>query len=116
MLYNAVYLAIFISFVRKVLNKLMIPMEVSIRKETRKHTDEYYVCVCGEPVFWSEDPDEANAFCFACIARDRGLAQKLSVIENDDMLLHAAESIVGLSPDEVDAVNATVDDFDDIIS
>ena len=111
MIFNAVYLAIFISFVHKVINKLMIPMEVSIRKETRKHTDEYYVCVCGKPVFWSEDPDEANAFCFACITRARSLADMIGIVENDEMPLVAVETIPGLSEEEIDAINMTIDDF-----
>lgn len=111
MIFNAVYVAIFLGFLRRVVDKVSVPMEASITSESKKHTDEWYVLVSGSPVFWSDDRDEAFAFCYACIARERGLVRKLSVVENDDMVLVAAESL-GLSEDEIDAVNATIDDFE----
>lgn len=112
MLYNAVYFAIFLAFVRKIVDKIKVPLEHTITSESRKHTDEWYVCVNGYPIDWSDDREEALAFCFACMARARSLSSKISIVENDEMPLVAVDTIQGLSEEEIDAVNATIDDFE----
>jgi hypothetical protein len=111
-IYEAVYLAIFLQFVRNLIDKVRAPFVFNIPLEHQSSSGEFFVMVNGCPFFWSDDLDEASAFIYSAAARARSLQGKLKILESDmELPLHAAECILGLNLDEMDALNHTVDEF-----
>lgn len=111
-IYEAVYLAIFLQFVRNLVEKIRVPFVFNIPLEHQSSSGEFFVMVNGCPFFWSDDLDEASAFIYSAAARAKSLQGKLKILESDmEMPLQAAESIQGIDLDEMDALNHTVDDF-----
>ena len=111
-IYDAVYLAIFLQFVRNLVEKIRAPFVFNIPLEHQSSSGEFFVMVNGCPFFWSDDLDEASAFIYSAVARAKSLQGKLKILESDmEMPLQAAESIQGLDLDEMDSLNHTVDDF-----
>lgn len=113
MIFNAFYLSLFISFVRRIVDKVKISVEHDIPVKSMDDSGEYFVLVNGHYFVWEESREDALAWCFNAIARCRSLSGKLSVKESaEEHPLVAAEGIPGLSLDEIDALNSTVDDMD----
>lgn len=111
-IYNAVYLALFLSFVRKIAGKVIVPFDVSIEIETRKpEAEEWFVTVNGHPYYWSGDLDDAKAFIYAACARRRSLAEKMKILQTDDELLLVSSESCGCDPYECSALDLTVDEF-----
>ena len=113
-IYNAVYLALFLSFVRKIAGKVIVPFEVDIELETRKpEADEWFVTVNDHPYYWSGDLDDAKAFIYSACARRRSLGGKMRIIQTDEeLVLMSSESIPGLTDEERSGLNQTVDEFE----
>ena len=112
-IYNAVYFIIFLSFVRKITDKVKVPFTTNIKMEHHDSSDEFYVAVNDITVFWTSDQDEAIAFVWSAIARETSLVSKLKVIESGtEYVLKSVESICGLTLDEVLALNQTIDEFE----
>lgn len=112
-IFNAFYIALFISFVRKIVDKVKVSVEHEIPVKSMDDSGEHFVLVNGRYFVWEESREEALAWCFNAIARCRSLAGKLSIEESsEEHPLEAAEGIQGLSLDEIDALNSTVDDMD----
>lgn len=113
MIFNLFYLSLFISFVRKIVDKVKVPFTTNIKMEHHDSSDEFYVAVNDITVFWSSDQDEATAFVWSAIAREASLVSKLKVIESgSEYVLQAVESIHGLTPEEELALNQTIDEFE----
>ena len=112
-LFNAFYISLFIYFVRKIVDKVKVSVEHEVPVKSVDDSGEHFVLVNGHYFVWEESREDALAWCFNAIARCRSLAGKLSVEESaDDHCLEAAEGIPGLSLDEIDALNDTVDSMD----
>ena len=111
-LYNAFYLSLFISFVRKIVDKVKVSVEHEIPFQSTDDSDEYFVTVNGAYFTWEESYQSAIDFCYSAISKCRSLAGKFRIIETaDDHVLVSAESIPGLDYREIEALNSTIDDF-----
>lgn len=111
-IYNAVYLALFLSFLRRIAGKVIVPFEVDIEVEIRKpEADEWFVTVNGNPYFWSGCLEEAKAFIYAACARRRSLGGKMKIIQTDEELVLVSSESCGCDLDECLALNLTVDEF-----
>ena len=111
--FNAFYLTLFISFVRKIVDKVKVSVEHEIPVKSMDDSGEHFVLVKGYYFVWEESRESALVWCFNAIARCRSLAGKLSIEETaEEHPMVAAEGIPGLSLDEIDALNSTVDDMD----
>lgn len=111
-IYNAVYLALFLSFVRKIAGKVIVPFEVDIEVEIRRpEAEEWFVTVNGHPYYWSGDLDDAKSFIYAVCARCRSLAGKMKIVQTDDELVLVSSESCGCDPDECAALDLTVDEF-----
>ena len=112
-LFNAFYISLFIYFVRKIVDKVKVSVEHEIPVKSMDDSGEHFVLVNGHYFVWEESREDALAWCFNAIARCRSLAGKLSVEESaEEHPLEAAEGIPGLTLDEIDGLNSTVDDMD----
>lgn len=112
-IFNAFYISLFISFVRKIVDKVKISVEHEIPVKSMDASGNYYVTVCGHFFVWEDDRDAALAWCFNAISNCRSLANKVGIVETDEEhVLEAAEGIPGLTQEEVDGLNSTVDDMD----
>lgn len=112
LIYNAVYFIIFLSFVRKITDKVTVQFTNSVKMEHHDSSDEFYVAANGITIFWTSDQDEAISFVWSAVAREASLVSKLKVIESaSEYVLQAVESISGLTPEEELALNQTIDEF-----
>ena len=112
-IFNAFYLSLFISFARKIVDKVMVSIEHEIPVKSMDDSENYYVTVCGHFFVWEDDRDAALAWCFNAISNCRSLANKVGIVETaEEHCLEAAESIPGLTQEEVEGLNATVDSMD----
>lgn len=113
-IFNAFYLAIFIRFLRELVGKISLPLEYSVRTESRNHTDEFYVMVLENPVYWTDDKNDALDFVYHALRRCRTLHEKLSIVEDRDLPLVDIDIMEGkgLSHDEVIAIDDTIDELD----
>lgn len=112
-IFNAFYASIFLYFVRRIVDKVKVSVEYEIPVKTTDDSGEYFVLVHGHYFVWEDCREDALAWCFNAITRCRSLAGKLSIEENcEEHLLESADSIPGLTQDEVEGLNATVDSMD----
>ena len=112
-IFNAFYASIFLYFVRRIVDKVKVSTEHEIPVKSMDDSGEHFVLVNGIYFVWEESREEALAWCFNAISRCRSLAGKLTIEEtSEEHPLAAAEEIPGLSLDEIDALNSTVDDMD----
>jgi hypothetical protein len=110
---NAVYLLIFISFVRKIFDKVKAPFNFSPHVEHMKpDADEYLIYANNVPIFWTGDPGEADVFFYSACSRCRSLATKLKIVQTDDSIPLCACESTGCSDAEVDALNSTIDELE----
>lgn len=110
---NAVYLLIFISFVRKIFDKVKAPFNFSPHVERMKpNADEYLIYANNVPVYWTDDADEADIFFYSACSRCRSLAAKLKIIQTDDPIPLCACESTGCTDAEVDALNDTIDELE----
>ena len=110
---NAVYLLIFISFVRKIFDKVKAPFNFSPRVEYLKpDADEYFIYANNVPVYWTGDIGEAEVFFYNACSRCRSLATKLKIVQTDDSIPLCACESTGCSDAEVDALNDTIDELE----
>jgi hypothetical protein len=108
---NAVYLLIFISFVRKIFDKVKAPFEHEIRVEHHDGQDSWYVMANGKPVVWQDCKESAMVFCWNACAKCKSLCTKLKVVGTDDeLVLVDTASIPGLSLEEIVALDDTIDE------
>lgn len=111
MIFNLFYAAIFLSFARKIFDKVKAPMEHDIPVEFVDGSDNWYIFVGGFPVMWEESKESAMVFCWNAIAKRKSLATKLKIVETaEEVALIAAEDIPGLSEAEIAALNDTIDE------
>lgn len=109
--FNAFYITLFISFARKIFNKVKAPMEHEIPVEFVDGSDNWYIFAGGFPVMWEESKESAMVFCWNAIAKRKSLAAKLKIVETaEEVALIAAEDIPGLSEAEIAALNDTIDE------
>ena len=112
-LFNAFYISLFIYFVRKIVDKVKVSVEHEIPVKSVDDSGEHFVLVNGHYFVWEESREDALAWCFNAITRCRSLAGKLSVEESaEEHCLESAEGIPGLTLDEMEALNDTVDSMD----
>lgn len=111
-IYEAVYLAVFLQFVRNLIDKVRAPFSFNIPVEHQSNSNEYFVMVNDRAFFWSDDIDEAMAFIYSAAVRCRTLQGKLKILESDlELPLQDSAGIPGLNLDEIIALNSTVDEF-----
>ena len=111
-IFNAVYVAIFVQFVRKIIDRCTVPFEVDIEVEIRRpEAEEWFVTVNGHPYYWSGDLDDAKAFIYAACARRRSLGGKMKIVQTDDELVLVSAESCGCDPYECSALDLTVDEF-----
>lgn len=111
--FNALYVAIFLQFVRKIVDKVSFSVCDGISVTRRDDSNNYYVKVCGNPVVWFDDQDEAVGFCLTAFAACRSLVGKLRIEENgEDMDLVAVDTIPGLTEDEILSVNECIENLE----
>lgn len=112
-IYNAVYFLIFLTFLRKINDRVTVPFTTNIKMEHHDSSDEFYVAVNDITIFWSSDQDEAIAFVWSAIAREASLVSQMKVIESGtEYVLQSVESIRGLTPEQELALNQTIDEFE----
>lgn len=110
---NAVYLLIFISFVRKIFDKVKSPLEHEVHIEHRDSSDNWYVMCKDRYITWFDSKEEAQVFVWNACARAKTLCDKLKIVEDGgERVLAAADEIPGLELDELIAVNQTIDEMD----
>lgn len=109
--FNAFYIALFISFARKIFNKVKAPMEHDIPVEYVDGSENWYIFANGFPIMWEDSKESAMVFCWNAIAKRKSLAPKLKIVETaEEVALIAAEDIPGLSEVEIAALNDTIDE------
>lgn len=107
---NAVYLLIFIYFVRKIFDKVKAPFDFSPHVEHLKpDSDEYFIYANDLPIFWTESIGEAEEFFYDACSRCRSLATKLKIVQTDDAIPLCACESTGCTDDEVAALNDVID-------
>lgn len=112
-IYNAFYLSLFIAYLRRILNKVTVPFTTNVKIEHHDSSDEFYVAANDITIFWTSDKAEAVAFVWEAIGLEASLVSKMKVIESgSEYVLQAAEGIRGLTPEEVTALNQTIDEFE----
>lgn len=112
LIYEAVYLIIFLQFLRQIFFKIKVPSTIHLNLDHHDGSGEFYIMVNGVAFYWSDDQDEAEAFYYSAIARCRSLAEKLRILETGlEMVLQDSCSIKGLNLDEIIALDRTVDEF-----
>lgn len=112
-IFTAVYTAIILEFIKRIFDKVKVSVEHEIPVKSVDDSGEHFVLVNGHYFVWEESREDALAWCFNAITRCRSLAGKLSVEESaEEHCLEAAEGIPGLSLDEIDSLNSTVDNMD----
>jgi hypothetical protein len=110
---NAVYLLIFIYFVRKIFSKVKAPLEHEIPVENRDSSDNWYIMCNGKYLAWEDSREECLVFCWNACAKCKTLSNKLKIVQDStEYMLVAAESIPGLSLQEVVALNAQIDEME----
>jgi hypothetical protein len=108
--FNAFYIALFISFVRKIMDKVKAPFDFSPRVERPKpDADEYFIYANDVPIFWSGCLEEAEEFFYEACSRCHSLATKLKIVQTDDSIPLCACESTGCSEDEVAALNEVID-------
>ena len=111
-IFNAVYVAIFLQFVRKIVDKVKVSVTHDIPVKHLDNSEEFYVTVNDEYFTWEESREDAMMFCWSAIAKCSTLSGKMKIVEHsEEHVLVAAESIRHLSLDEVIALNDTVDEL-----
>lgn len=113
-IFNAVYVAIFVQFVRKIVDKCTVPFDMDIKVEYRQpDADEWFVFVNeSHPFFWTGDLDEAKAFIYAACSRCSKLKGKMKIVQTcDELVLHSSMAC-GVSPEEEAALDHTVDEME----
>ena len=113
LIYNAVYLAIFLEFVRRVVRKFQIAFEIEIPFEQHAECGEFYVLANGISIWYDGKKATCAAFIVAAEGRCPGIHRKLSIVESDAdyVLQDVSEPIMELTQVEQDALNATIDEF-----
>lgn len=108
--FNAFYLSLFLSFVRKILDKVKAPFDFSPHVEHLKpDADEYFIYVNNVPIFWTGSIWEAEEFFYDACSRCRSLATKLKIVQDDDAIPLCACESAGCTEDEVAALNTVID-------
>lgn len=111
--FNACYVAIFLQFVRKIMDKVNISLETCVSLSRHDDSDNYYVTVSGKPVLWENDKDIALSFCLDAMSTCRSLAGKFGIIQDEkDMDLVAPDTIPGLTLDEILTLNECIEKAD----
>ena len=112
-IFNMFYLSLFISFVRKIVDKVKSPLEHDVHIEHRDSSDNWYVMCKDRYITWFDSKEEAQVFVWNACARAKTLCTKLKIIEDGgEHCLVSADSIPGLELDELIAVNQTIDEMD----
>lgn len=112
--FNACYVAIFLQFVRKILDKVNVSLDSGVSVSHKDDSGNWYVYVNNRPIIWQGDRDEAFAFCMNAIASCRSLAHnKFRIEENeDDLDLVPVDVISDLTQDEILAINECIEKMD----
>lgn len=112
-IFNMFYLSLFISFVRKIFDKVKSPLEHDVHIEHRDSSDNWYVMCKDRYVAWFDSKEEAQVFVWNACARAKTLCTKLKIVEDGaERVLAAADEIPGLELGELIAVNQTIDEMD----
>lgn len=107
---NAVYLLIFLQFLRKLFLKCSIPFTVDPVVEHLDDSDEYFVLVNNMPFFWCGSIGEAREFIWHACSMSKSLANKFKIQEyGKEYVLFGAEDIPGLTEEEILSLNMSVD-------
>jgi len=110
MVFNLFYLSLFISFVRKIVDKVKAPFNFSPHVEHLKpDADEYFIYANDLPIFWTESIGEAEEFFYDACSRCHSLATKLKIVQTDDAIPLCACESTGCTEDEVAALNDVID-------
>lgn len=113
MIFNLFYLSLFISFVRKIVDKVKAPFNFSPHVEHLKpDADEYFVYANNVPIFWTGCIEEAEEFFYESCSRCHSLANKLKIVQTDDSIPLCACESTGCTEDEVAALNAVIDQLE----
>ena len=109
--FNAAYLAIFIVFARRILDRLTFCLEHGVPFEKRDDSDEFYVMLQGTPVQWKSCREDADGFCWLAISKCRSLEHKLKIVETaEEIPLVDAGSLPGVTIEEAAAVDSAIDE------
>lgn len=110
-IFRAVYTAIIIEFVKKILDKVKSPLENEIPVEHRDSSDSWFVLANGMPVIWQDCRESAMVFCWNACAKCKTLCPKLKIVETgEELTLVDTVSIKGLSLEEMAALDFTIDE------
>lgn len=111
--FNLFYLSLFISFVRKIVDKVKAPFDFSPHVEHLKpDADEYFVYANNVPIFWTGCIEEAEEFFYEACSRCHSLATKLKIVQTEDAIPLCACESTGCSDDEVAALNDVIDQLE----
>lgn len=112
--FNACYLAIFIQFARKIVDKVNVSLDSGVSVSHKDDSGNWYIYANNRPVIWQGDRDEAMAFCLNAIASCRSLAHnKFRIEENsDDLDLVSVDVIPDLTQDEILAINECIENME----
>lgn len=111
-IFNAVYVAIFLAFARRIIDKVQVAFNVDIKLDHDDNSDEYFVFVDDTPIFWQGDLDEARAFVYSACARCPSVGRKLRIVESEKPYVLQSVESVRLSEEETAALNATIDEME----
>lgn len=113
-MYDTAYLAIFLTFIRRLCSKLVASLTYKVPFHKEGDTGPYYVLVSGMPYYWFNSKEECLDFCYRVIGKAKSLAGQLKIVESGDgiwdSLVDPAE-IPGLCMEDVMALNDTVDEL-----
>ena len=113
LIYHAIYVAIFLGFIRKVVDKVRVPFMIDLKVEHNDDSDEFYVLVNDIAFYWTSDLDDAKMFIYSACSRCRSLCDKLKIVETSvEFALMSSESIPGLTIEERSGLDQTVDEFE----
>lgn len=112
-IYNAIYVAIFLAYARKILDKCTVAFNLTVHVENRNsEADEYFIFVNDNPFYWSNDPDEVKAFYYTACSRAPSLAGKMKIVQDDKEYALRSSDSCGVTPEEAYALDRTVDEFE----
>lgn len=110
MVFNLFYLSLFISFVRKIVDKVKAPFNFSPHVEHLKpDADEYFIYANDVPIFWSGCLEESEEFFYEACSRCHSLSTKLKIVQTDDSIPLCTSESTGCTDEEVAALNDVID-------
>ena len=112
-IFNAAYLSIFIYFARKIIDKVSITFDYSVPFRSEDKSGCFNVLINEHDIFYTFDKVEAYEVVSELLEKAPSIARRLSVVENEDLVVELVEYLPGLDGKTVSAINDVLSFYDD---